>query len=98
MTITKTIQRSKSIDIETPCFYEQYSFGIRSAIGVFSKDDVISIYTSDLRTCISSDTITIAESNVFDAAESWNPITEERFMEIHAEAMKKLSFEPTIKQ
>lgn len=97
MAITTTIQQKKSININVPCFFEDSTIkGITKAIAVLGDQDIISIFHSDTRTNMSSDVVSSQGSTIVEAIETWESITEERFMEIHAEAMKKLSLVPIV--
>lgn len=98
MTITTTIQQKKSIEIQIPSFYERISGSITEALGIFSEKDVIKIFHSDNHTNMLSTPIENSESIIAAAVQDWQSTTEERFFEIHAEAMKKLTILPTLEK
>lgn len=98
MTIITTIQQKKTVEVEVPFFYEESSIpGITKALAVLGETDVISIFDSDTRTSIYSDEVISCGSLISEVINDWKLITEERFMEIHGEVMKKLSLTPVLK-
>lgn len=98
MTITTTIQQKKSIEIQIPSFYERTSGSITEALGIFSEQDVIKIFHSNNHTNMLSTPVEHSESIIATAVEDWQSTTEERFFQIHAEAMNKLTILPTLKK
>lgn len=96
MKITTTVTQEREMDINLPFFRKDNRSNCLSLYAVLDEKTEITIFQGGARYNISTDDPKRYTKEMVEKYLSWEEITEEEFLHVHAEMLKSLSLQPQL--